>query len=114
MKKWIACGVVGALVVASIIVDWPWGHTFGTHTWPGPFGWIATNTPGNLAAGFLQVGIGFALGVTAHRVGLTERAKQWATKDLHTEIARSHELLHHVIKHHPHIPDMPHRDGRPS
>jgi hypothetical protein len=39
-------------VLASL---WPW--TVHTYTWPGPFGWVARETPGNLAAGFIQTAI---------------------------------------------------------
>lgn len=116
MTKWIVLGVAVAAVVISTITGWPWTHTFSAHTWPGPFGWVATNTPGNLVAGFLQVGIAFAIGFGAHRVGLTEKVKNWATRDIKTEIlhnraevAHAHELLHHVIHHSPDIPDVPHR-----
>jgi hypothetical protein len=79
--------VLVALVVAAAVTGWPFGHTFATYTWPGLFGWVAHNCPGNVVAGFLQVGAGFLLGVCAHRVGLFDRAKQWATRDLHARLA---------------------------
>lgn len=109
MIKVVVLGAVVALIVASIVTDWPWGHTFHTYGWPGPFGWVATNTPGNMVAGFLQVGIGFCIGYGFKKAGLLDRAKHWLTRDLHTEVARSHELMHHIIEHHPDIPNVPHR-----
>jgi len=36
---------------------WPFDHTFGTYGWPGPFGWVAHNCPGNVVAGFIQVAL---------------------------------------------------------
>ena len=38
-------------------MTWPFDHTFATYGWPGPFGWVAHNCPGNLVAGFLQVAL---------------------------------------------------------
>lgn len=68
-----------------------------THWW-GPFGWLYRNTPGNLAASVIAFTAGYVL-----------KGRQIVRK-LHTEITHSHELLHHIIKWHPDIPDVPHRD----
>ena len=39
---------------------WPFDHSFVTYGWPGPFGWVARNCPGNVVAGFIQVALGAA------------------------------------------------------
>lgn len=97
MKKDLWIGVLWLAVAAaviSVVSDWPWGHTFSTYTWPGPFGWVATNTPANVVAGFLQIGIGFALGYGAKRLGLFERVKTWFTKDVHEHVAELEAYTH--------------------
>lgn len=109
---------VAIIVSASAATGWPFAHTFATHRWPGPFGWVATNCPGNMAAGFLQVGIGFLLGYGAHRLGLFDRAKRWATGELHDlhaahadDLAEVRRALAHIIEHHPAIPDLPPKEN---
>jgi hypothetical protein len=72
---------------------WPLDHTFHTYTWPYLFGWIAHNTPGNLVAGFLQVGLAFTAGISAHRLGVTERIKSWATRDIHARHTQIEALI---------------------
>lgn len=103
---------VAVLVTAATATGWPFAHTFATYTWPGPFGWVATNTPGNMVAGFLQVGIGVMIGYGLKKTGVIERAKQWAMRDLHAHLAELHDKadelqnrVDHVIYHHPDIPE---------
>jgi len=40
---------------------WPFDHVFHTYTWPGPFGWVARETPGNLAASAIAFTAGWML-----------------------------------------------------
>lgn len=79
---------------------WPFDHSFATYTWPGLFGWVAHNCPGNMVAGFLQVGIGIMIGYGLKKTGVIERAKQWAMRDLHAHLAELHDKVDTVMEHH--------------
>ncbi len=81
--------VIGvSLVVLAAIFDvctqtgWPIHHVFATYQWPGAFGWVARETPGNIVAGFLQVGLGFLGGLCAGKLGVFERVKHWLFREV--------------------------------
>ena len=44
-----------------IASPWPW--TVHTYRWWGPIGWVCRETPGNLAAGFIQTAIAACVAV---------------------------------------------------
>jgi hypothetical protein len=75
----------------ALIAGWPFDHVFQTYTWPGPFGWIAHNCPGNVVAGFIQVSLGFLAGYGAHKLGAFEHLKFWATKEIRLDRAAAVE-----------------------
>lgn len=59
----------------------PFDHVFHTYTWPGPFGWLFRNTPGNLAASAIAFFAGWMLKGRQVVHGL--HAKMDAHKDHH-------------------------------
>jgi hypothetical protein len=78
-------------VVLSIVTGMPWNHTFATYKWPGPFGWVSRNTPGNVVAGFIQVCLGVIAGAVAQKLGVFARVKSWLFRELHEERRRAGE-----------------------
>lgn len=52
-----------------------------TYHWWGPIGYLFRNTPGNIIAGFIQLGIGLAIGAGLKWTGVLDRLRQWWHKD---------------------------------
>ena len=77
------------------------------------FSWIARNTPGNLAASLIAFIAGALSTTAAHKLGLTDKAKDWLLREVkldvartradmaeaHTSLARAHESLLALHRH---------------
>lgn len=58
--------------------------------WPEPFGWLFRNTTGNLVSSAIAFVAGWML----------------KGRQIMRRLNHNHEALHHIIKHHPDIPDL--------
>jgi hypothetical protein len=74
---------------------WPFDHPFSTYTWPGPFGWVAHNCPGNVAAGFIQVAIAAAIGTIVY-----PPFRRWLASKLRPAVE---PVLRHLDEHRKHM-----------
>lgn len=78
--------------MAGRIVMWPFDHSFSTYTWPGLFGWVARNTPGNLVASAIAFAAGYL--VKGRQIVRDLHAKLDAH---HAEQMRAHAVTHDAV-----------------
>ena len=53
------------------------------------FSWVARNTPGNLAASLIAFVAGVLSTTAAHKLGLTEKAKEWLLREVKADVAKT-------------------------
>jgi hypothetical protein len=84
---------------------WPFDHVFMTYTWPGPFGWLARNCPGNIVADVLFGTFGYLLALRKQFRRIHDTLHEH-----HSQQMAAHETtradLHRpgIVIHHPQTP----------